>query len=151
MMREKLSLPAFDYKIRQHDDGEKIWDPVRKKYVALTPEEWVRQHIVHFLLGHKNIPIGLTAIEKQFRYNNMTQRADVVVFDSTARPRLIVECKAPSVNVTQQTFEQIARYNVPMRVDYLMVSNGISHYYCKMDYVHWSYKFLNDLPEYESW
>lgn len=151
MKLEKLYLPAFDYKIRQHEHGEKIWDAVRKKYVALTPEEWVRQHIIHYLLGYKKIPVGLTAIEKQFSYNNMTRRADVVIFDSTARPRLIVECKAPSVNLTQQTFEQIARYNVAMRVDYLMVSNGLSHYYCKMDYQRWTYEFLTDLPDYDLW
>lgn len=147
----ELNLPGFDYKIKQIDGEKSIFDSVRGKYVKLTPEEWVRQHVIHYLLGHKGIPLGLTAVEKQVTYNQLKQRADIVVFDKTAKPSLIVECKAPSVQITQETFEQIARYNVPLRVDYFMVSNGIDHFYCKMDYENWSYQFLPDLPEYEQW
>lgn len=149
--RVDLNLPVFDYKIKQGTNEESIFDPVRNKYVKLTPEEWVRQHIIHYLLGHKAVPIGLTAVEKQFTYNKIRQRADIVVFNKLAKPSLIVECKAPSVQITQETFEQIARYNIPLRVDYLMVSNGIDHFYCKMDYENWSYQFLHDLPDYENW
>ncbi|MGM0611920.1 MAG: type I restriction enzyme HsdR N-terminal domain-containing protein [Bacteroidota bacterium] len=152
-MREKrtLNFPEFDHKIKQVDNEEYIFDPVRKKYVKLTPEEWVRQHAIHYLVGYKKVPLSLVSVEKQFKYNKMQQRADLVVFKSTGKPMLIVECKAPSVKITQETFEQIARYNVAIRVDYLMVTNGIDHFYCKMDYKKWSYAFLKELPDYDQW
>ncbi|MFW6227284.1 MAG: type I restriction enzyme HsdR N-terminal domain-containing protein [Bacteroidota bacterium] len=148
MEHYNLNFPQYDFRIQT---GNRIFDTVRKKYVALTPEEWVRQHVTRFLLLEKNVPESWMGVEKQFIYNKMKRRADVVVFDHKARPRLIVECKAPSVKITQETFEQIARYNVAIRVDYLMVTNGLQHYYCKMDYENWSYEFLHDLPEYSLW
>ena len=149
--KETLNFPQFDYKLKQIDQQEHVFDPVRKKYVKLTPEEWVRQHTIHYLIGYKNVPLSLIAVEKQFKYNKIQQRADLVVFKSSGKPMLIVECKSPSVKITQETFEQIARYNVAIRVDYLMVTNGINHYYCKMDYENWSYAFLKELPGYEYW
>jgi type I site-specific restriction endonuclease len=151
MEQANLNLPEFEYKLKMVENREHIFDPVRGKYVALTPEEWVRQHVIHYLLGYKEVPRGLMAVEKQFKYNEMSQRADVVVFDTKGKPKLIVECKAPSVKISQETFEQIARYNVAMRVDYLMVTNGIDHYFCKMDYQRWTYGFMKDLPAYTEW
>ncbi|MFO8055028.1 MAG: type I restriction enzyme HsdR N-terminal domain-containing protein [Bacteroidales bacterium] len=151
MKHTLLNFPSYEFTIKGSGDQEKIFDHIRKKYVVLTPEEWVRQHVIAFLLSEKNIPAGLTAVEKQIKYNKMSRRADIVVFNSEARPLLIVECKAPTVEITQEAFAQIARYNVAMRVDYLMVTNGINHYYCKMDYVNWTYDFLKTLPEYKNW
>lgn len=151
MEQTRLNLPGFECKTKIVEGREYIFEPVREKYLALTPEEWVRQHVIHYLLGFKEVPRGLMAVEKQFKYNEMTQRADVVVFDKKGKPNLIVECKAPSVKISQETFEQIARYNVAMRVDFLMVTNGIDHYYCKMDYKRWTYGFLKELPSYPDW
>lgn len=151
MYRTSLNFPAFNFKVNRHDYQEQIFDQVRKKYVTLTPEEWVRQHVIRYLIETKNVPAGLMAVEKQFKYNQIGQRADVVVFDKKAKPFLIVECKAPTVKIKQETFEQIARYNIPLRVDYLMVTNGIDHYFCRMDYEKWSYEFIKDLPEYKFW
>jgi hypothetical protein len=151
MQRRSLNFPAYDFKLHRHEFQEQILDPIRKKYVTLTPEEWVRQHVIRYLIENKKVPAGLIAVEKQFKYNQIAQRADVVVFDKQAKPALIVECKAPTVNINQETFEQIARYNIPLRVDYLMVTNGINHYFCRMDYEKWTYEFFKDLPLYDSW
>ncbi len=148
MEQYNLGFPEYEFKIQPDN---RIFDTVRRKYVALTPEEWVRQHVIRFLLLEKNVPESLMSVEKQFVYNKMKRRADVVIFDNKARPRLIVECKAPAVKITQETFEQIARYNVAIRVDYLMVTNGLQHYYCKMDYENWSYEFIQELPEFSLW
>lgn len=151
MSRPSLNFPAFEFKISKFEYQEKIFDPIRKKHVTLTPEEWVRQHVIKYLADWKNVPEGLIAVEKRFSYNQIAQRADVVVFDKKAKPSLIVECKAPSVTISQETFEQIARYNIPLRVDYLMVTNGLNHYFCKMDYDNWTYEFIKYLPEYKLW
>ena len=143
-----LNLPTFDKKIIQKEDKYSIFDVIRRQYVALTPEEWVRQHFVHFLINHKGYPQSLMANEVQLKLNGMSRRCDTVVYDRTLRPRVIVEYKAPTVNITQQVFEQISRYNMVLQVDYLIVSNGLEHYCCKVDYAARSCTFLHEIPDY---
>ena len=132
------------------DDKAFILDVIRRQYVALTPEEWVRQHFVHFLIEHKGYPQSLMGNEVQLKLNGMSRRCDTVVYDRALRPRAIIEYKAPSVNITQRVFEQICRYNIVLQVDYLIVSNGLAHYCCKVDYANRSYTFVEDIPEYSN-
>lgn len=128
------------------DDKPFILDIIRRQYVALTPEEWVRQHFVHFLINHKGYPQSLMANEVQLKLNGMSRRCDTVVYDRALKPRVIVEYKAPSVNITQKVFDQICRYNMVLQVDYLIVTNGLTHYCCKVDNEVRSYTFLRDVP-----
>ena len=144
----ELNLPPFEKKITQKDNKAFILDVIRRQYVALTPEEWVRQHFVHFLIHHKGFPQSLMANEVQLKFNGMSRRCDTVIYDRTLKPRVIVEYKAPTVNITQQVFDQICRYNMVLQVDYLIISNGISHYCCKLDYITRSYSFLEEVPTY---
>lgn len=146
----ELNLPPFEKKITKKDDKPFILDVIRRQYVALTPEEWVRQNFVHFLIEYKGYPQSLMANEVQLKLNGMSRRCDTVVYDRTLRPRVIVEYKAPSVSITQKVFEQICRYNMVLQVDYLIVSNGLAHYCCRIDYPTRSYTFLQEIPEYQS-
>lgn len=125
-----------------------IYDILRRKYIALTPEEWVRQHFVHYLIGHKGYPAALLGNEISLTLGGARRRCDTVLYDRTMRPRMIMEYKAPSIPITQKVFTQIYSYNVVLHVDYLVVSNGLSHYCCKLDYANRRYTFLNDIPEY---
>lgn len=143
-----LNLPSFDYKIKKENDKIYIFDTLRKRYVRLTPEEWVRQHFVAFLIYHKAYPQGLMGNEISLSQNGRTRRCDTVVYDMYSRPTVIVEYKAPSIPLTQDTFDQIARYNMVLKVNYLMVSNGISHYCCAIDYAQNTYRFLPEIPPY---
>ena len=145
----ELNLPPFDKKITKKDDKPFIFDIIRRQYVALTPEEWVRQHFVHFLINCKGYPQSLMANEVQLKLNGMSRRCDTVIYDRSLRPRVIVEYKAPTVNITQKVFDQICRYNMVLQVDYLIVSNGLAHYCCKVDYATRSYQFLSEVPEYQ--
>ena len=143
-----LNLPSFAVKIQQRNGKSLIFDPLRKKYVALTPEEWVRQHFTHFLPDHKGYPKGLLANEIQLDLNGTKKRCDTVLFNKDLSARMIVEYKAPHIAITQAVFDQITRYNMVLKVDYLIVSNGINHYCCKIDYQSMSYSFLPDIPSY---
>ncbi len=143
-----LNLPPYATKIAVRDGKNTIWDIIRRKYVALTPEEWVRQHFVHFLVEHKGYPVSLLANEVALVLNGTSRRCDTVLYDRTLSPRMIMEYKAPHIPITQKVFDQISRYNLVFRVDYLIVSNGLSHYCCRMDYENHSYQFLSDIPEY---
>ena len=143
-----LNLPDYPVKITMKNDKKVIFDIVRKAYVALTPEEWVRQHFIHFLIEKKGYPQGLLANEVQLNLNGMKKRCDSVLFDKTLRPRLTIEYKAPTVEITQKVFTQISNYNLVMKVDYLIVSNGLLHYCCKIDYNEQSYHFLEEIPDY---
>ena len=143
-----LNLPPYATKIAVRNGKNTIWDVIRRKYVALTPEEWVRQHFVHFLIEHKGYPASLLANEVALTLNGTSRRCDTVLYDRTLSPRMIIEYKAPHIPITQKVFDQICRYNLVFRVDYLIVSNGLSHYCCRMDYAHQSYEFLTDVPEY---
>lgn len=144
----ELNLPPFDKKITKKDDKAFILDVIRRQYVALTPEEWVRQHFVHFLIQYKGYPQSLMANEVQLKLNGMSRRCDTVVYDRSLHPRAIIEYKAPTVHITQKVFEQICRYNMVLQVDYLIVSNGLVHYCCRIDYTTRSYSFLEDIPPY---
>lgn len=145
-----LNLPPCGARIRTSNGRKTIFDPLRQRYVALTPEEWVRQHFVHYLTSCKGYPSTLLANEVQITLGSMTRRCDTVLYDNHLRARMIVEYKAPTVPLTQQVFDQIARYNLVLRVEWLVVSNGISHYCCQLDYVHGTYTFLPEIPDYHS-
>lgn len=145
-----LNLPTFAAKVKEKDGKPTIFDPVRRKYVALTPEEWVRQHFVHFLIEHKGYPSALLANEVMVKLNGTTKRCDTVLYRRDLSARMIVEYKAPHIEITQAVFNQITRYNMVLKVDYLIVSNGMQHYCCRMDYEHQSYTFLQDIPDYNS-
>lgn len=145
----ELNLPPFDVKISSEGEKKRIFDVIRRRYVALTPEEWVRQHFVHFLAAEKGYPLSLMANEVQLKLNGMSRRCDTVVYDRTLTPRVIVEYKAPTVEITQKVFDQISRYNRVLRVDFLIVSNGLTHYCCRINYASQGYTFLPDIPKYE--
>lgn len=143
-----LNLPVFETKIAQREGRTFIFDSIRSKYVALTPEEWVRQHFVNFLLTHKGYPRSLMGNEVLVELNGMKKRCDTAVYNRELAPLLIVEYKAPDVPITQSVFDQICRYNSVLRVQFLIVSNGLSHYCCKIDYTTNRYSFLADIPSY---
>lgn len=137
-----LKFPKFQFRFKNSENKRFIFDEIRKKYVLLTPEEWVRQHVVQFLINVKQYPKSYINVEKVVKINNMNKRYDVVVFTPTGGIFLLVECKEPLVKITQTVFDQIARYNSSLNAQYLMVTNGINHYYCKLDYTNQKYRFL---------
>ena len=143
----KLNFPEYTFRFKNSENNSLIFDVIRKKFVVLTSEEWVRQHAVHFLISEKHFPTSLINIEKQIILNDTKKRYDIVVFNSDGSIYLIVECKAPSIAITQDTFDQIARYNLVTNAAYLMVTNGLAHYYCRMDYENERYVFLEEVPE----
>ena len=143
-----LNLPKYETKICERDGKLQIFDPLRKCHVALTPEEWVRQHFVNFLIESRGFPAALMANEVAITVNGMKRRCDTVVYDRQLQPKVIVEYKAPTVKITKEVFAQISRYNLTLKVDYLIVSNGLQHYCCRMDYPNNSYSFLQEIPEY---
>ncbi len=144
----ELNLPSFDINVKKIDGKISILDPLRRKFVALTPEEWVRQHFVNFLLREKGYPAALIANEIQIDLNKMKKRCDSVVYNRDLSPLMIIEYKAPDVDITQQVFDQIVRYNIVLKVKYLIVSNGLNHYCCIMDYDKQSFNYLSDIPNY---
>ncbi|MBE6301008.1 MAG: type I restriction enzyme HsdR N-terminal domain-containing protein [Parabacteroides distasonis] len=144
-----LNLPGFTPKIIVKEGKRMIFDPIRKKYVTLTPEEWVRQHFVHYLITQKKYPGELLGNEVQVKLNGTSKRCDTVAYNRFLDPLMIVEYKAPTVTITSAVFDQIARYNMALHVDYLIVSNGINHYCCKIDYDNRSYSFLDVIPDYD--
>ena len=143
-----LNLPPYPARVIAEGNHRQIFDDLRHKYVALTPEEWVRQHFVHFLIAHKGDPKGLLANEMELRIGEKRMRCDTVLYDKQLQPRMIIEYKAPTIQIQQKTFDQIAAYNLLLQVDYLVVSNGIKHYCCRMDYGNSTYHFLQDIPNY---
>ncbi|MDL2221483.1 type I restriction enzyme HsdR N-terminal domain-containing protein [Parabacteroides sp. OttesenSCG-928-N08] len=145
---QPLNLPSFAAKVTTKEGKRRIYDPLRLKYVALTPEEWVRQHFVHFLTEVKQYPPQLMANEVTIKLNNTSKRCDTVLYDSYLSPKMIVEYKAPSVEITQGVFEQIVRYNMVLKVEYLIVTNGLSHYCCRIDYQTDGFQFLSEIPHY---
>ena len=148
---ETLNLPPYSIRVRQGTQGRhEIFDFLRRRYVALTPEEWVRQHFVHFLVEHKGYPKGLLANEVELKVGEKRLRCDSLLYDNQLQPRMVIEYKAPDVELTQRVFDQITAYNLLLHVDYLVVSNGRSHYCCRMDYTNRSYMFLPDIPDYEA-
>ena len=149
MKLQKLNLPDYKFKLKSNENKTLIFDNLRKKYIVLTPEEWVRQHFVQFLIEEKNYPPSLIAIEKQVLVNNLKKRSDILVFNKEGNPDIIVECKAPKIKITQTTFDQIARYNSTLNANFLVVTNGLNHFYCKMDFENETYVFLKEIPDYK--
>lgn len=144
----RLNLPQYEIKITKRNGKPYILDTLRRKYVSLTPEEWVRQHFVHFLIGQKGYPDSLLANEVELRVGDKRLRCDSVLYNREAQPVMIIEYKAPTIALTQRVFDQISVYNMLLHVDYLVVSNGLQHYCCRMDYENGTYTFLTDIPDY---
>ena len=145
-----LKLPPCSLRIKEEQGTRLIYDPLRRKYVALTPEEWVRQHFVSYLTGWLGYPPGLIRIEGSFRLNSMLRRADILVHDRVGEPVLIVECKAPEVKITQEVFDQVINYNFNYGVVYLVVTNGITHFAGKIDIAGRSFILLDHIPDYKT-
>lgn len=144
----KLNLPEANLQIKATTNGHRIYDRIRQKFVSLTPEEWVRQNFVEYLISCKDIPQSLIANEIGITLNSTRRRCDTVIYDLTAMPLIIVEYKSPSVEISQSTFDQIVRYNMVLHARYLIVSNGLQHYCCRINYETKSYTFLKELPPY---
>lgn len=147
---QKLNLPRFEIRVERHAGRLTIYDILRRRHVALTPEEWVRQHFIHFLIDHKGYPKGLLANEVELHCGEKSLRCDSLLYDREMRPRMIIEYKAPSVVITPKVFQQIATYNFLLHVDYLVVSNGLNHYCVKMDYDNQNFLYLEEIPSYEN-
>jgi hypothetical protein len=145
---QQLNLPSYQFKLKESNERIQIFDAVRKKYVVLTPEEWVRQNFIQFLINEKQFPASLIAVEIGLKYNELQKRADILIYDKQASPLLMVECKAPEVKITQDAFDQAARYNMIFKVKYLVITNGMNHFCCLMDYTNNSYQYLQDVPTY---
>ena len=147
-MLQELNFPKFSFRFKNKENKISIFDVIRKRFVILQPEEWVRQHCIHYLIDYKGYPKSLINIEKELIINSLRKRYDIVVFNSDGSIHLIVECKAPTISINQNVFDQIALYNLSLNATYLMISNGFNHYYCQMDFVNEKYHFLKDIPEY---
>jgi hypothetical protein len=145
---QNLNFPAYSFRFKNSKNKVSIFDEIRKKFIILTPEEWVRQHTIQFLLQEKKYPKSYINAEKIITINGTTKRYDLVVFKPNGELFLLVECKAPEVTISQQTFDQIARYNLKLNADYLMVTNGLNHYFCEMNLEEEKYIFLKELPEF---
>ena len=143
-----LNFPLYEFRFKNSENKLYIFDIVRKKFVSLTPEEWVRQHTIQFLLKEKKYPQSLMNVEKQIQVNQLTKRYDIVVYRSDGSIFLAVECKAPQVKITQQIFDQIARYNMTLKAENLMITNGLHHIFYQIDYVNQKYVFLEELPDF---
>ena len=145
---QELNFPKFEYRFKSTENKVSIFDVIRKKFIILQPEEWVRQHCIHYLINVKKFPLSLINVEKELIINGLKKRYDIVVYNSDGSIHLIVECKSYKVEINQNTFDQIARYNLTLDANYLMVTNGINHYYCQMKMQEERYEFLRDIPEY---
>ena len=147
---QKLNFPTYSFRFKNSKNKVAIFDEIRKKFIILTPEEWVRQHVIRYLIEEKNFPKSYINVEKLIKVNDLSKRYDIVVYQPNGELFLLVECKAPEVKITQQTFDQIARYNLVLNAKYLMVTNGLNHYFCQMDFENEKYIFLQELPQFES-
>jgi hypothetical protein len=147
---QQLNFPSFSFRFKNSENKVSIFDAIRKKFIILTPEEWVRQHVVQFLMIEKNYPKSLLNVEKVLQVNGLRKRYDIVVYNSDGTIHILIECKAPEIPISQSTFDQIAQYNMTLQSNYLMVTNGLNHYFCQMDNENEKYQFLNELPNYQS-
>ncbi len=146
---KQLNFPKYKFRFKNSENNVSIFDDIRKKFVVLTPEEWVRQHCVKYLINEKKYPKSLINVEKELLINHKKKRYDIVIYKPNGAIQVLIECKAPNINITQNTFDQIARYNLTLDADLLMITNGINHYYCKMDYINEHYIFLKEIPTYK--
>lgn len=142
-----INFSKYHFNLKVENNLQTIFDIVRKKNVALTPEEWVRQHIIHYLIYDYKFPKSLISVEKQLILNGLQKRTDIVLFDHHANPQLIIECKAPEIKLSQDVFDQIARYNLILKVPYLWVTNGTDHFICKIDHAGSLWEFMEALPK----
>jgi hypothetical protein len=147
---KKLNFPTYSFRFKNSENKVAIFDEIRKKFILLTPEEWVRQHTLHYLVQDNKYPKSYINVEKLIKINTLNKRYDIVVFQPNGSIFLLIECKAPEVAITQKTFDQIARYNLELKAKYLMVTNGLNHYFCQMDFENKKYIFLSELPQYEN-
>ncbi|MBT8300372.1 MAG: type I restriction enzyme HsdR N-terminal domain-containing protein [Maribacter sp.] len=145
---QSLNFPTYDFRFKNSENKVHIFDPIRKKFVVLQPEEWVRQNVVQFLIQEKKYPKSLINVEKQLNLKTLKKRYDIVVFDTKGKISILVECKSPKIIINQQAFDQIARYNMQLNAKFLMVTNGLQHFYCKMDYKQEKYTFLEQIPDF---
>jgi hypothetical protein len=145
---QPLQLPPYPFKITDVNGQLTLFDEIRKKQVVITPEEWVRQHFVQYLINQKSYPKTLIKLEGGLKLHGMPRRTDIVVFNRKGEKILMVECKAPSVAINQKVFDQVARYNITHKIALLAVTNGLQHYYCSVDFNNGSYKFIEELPAY---
>ena len=143
-----LNYPAYSFRFKNSENKVLIFDDIRKKFVVLQPEEWVRQHTVQYLILDKKYPKSLINVEKQLTINQLKKRYDIVVFNSDGSIHILIECKSPEITISQNTFDQIARYNMELKADYLMVTNGLDHFYCKMDFDKEKYTFMRHIPDF---
>ena len=143
-----LNFKKYSFRFKNSENSIYIFDIIRKKFVVLQPEEWVRQHTVHFLIEDKKYPQSIINVEKQILVNSLKKRFDIVVFNSDGSIKILVECKSPSVKINQNTFDQIAQYNIKLKAEYLMVTNGLEHYYCQIDFTEEKYTFLKEIPDF---
>ncbi len=146
---QKLNFPAYQFRFKSSENKVSIFDQIRKKFIVLTPEEWVRQHTIQYLIKEKKYPGSLINVEKLIKVHDLNKRYDIIIFNPNGSIYLIVECKSHTVKITQETFDQIARYNLALNAEHLMITNGIDHYYCQMDYKEQRYTFLKDIPDYK--
>jgi hypothetical protein len=146
---QKLNFPSFMFRFKNSENKVAIFDEIRKKFIILTPEEWVRQHVIQYLLQVKKYPKSYINVEKNIKINDLNKRYDIVVYQPNGSIYLLIECKAPEITINQQTFDQIAKYNLVLNAKYLMVSNGLNHYFCQMDFENEKYIFLKELPEFD--
>ena len=144
-----LNLPPYQFKLKKQWLRTQIFDSILKKYVVLTPEEWVRQNFLQFLIQDKKYPASLIAVEAGLKYNQLQKRMDVLIYSKQGPPYLMVECKAPEIKINQDVFDQIARYNMVFKVKYLVVTNGMHHFCCLMDYTNNAYQYLEQIPVFE--
>lgn len=147
---QQLNFPNYTFRFKNSENKVSIFDEIRKKFLFLNSEEWVRQHVIQFLITDKKYPKSYINVEKALKINDLTKRYDIVIFNIDGSINLLVECKAPEIKINQTTFDQIARYNLTLRAKYLMVTNGLNHYFCQMDFDKEKYIFLKSLPEFEN-
>ena len=145
---QKLNLPVYEFRTKTEGSKKFIFDSIRKRFVVLSPEEWVRQNFIKYLVLEKHYPESLMAVEKQISLNGKLFRFDLVVYRRNGQPLLIVEFKAPDVKISQETFDQVVRYNMALKVERVVVSNGIQHYVCEINYKTNSYVYLREVPEF---
>jgi len=145
---QQLNFNSYQFRFKNSEGKISIFDEIRRKFIILTPEEWVRQHVVQYLLQEKKYPKSYINVEKVIKLNGLIKRYDVVVFQPNGKLFLLVECKSADIIINQTTFDQIARYNMALESEYLMVTNGLNHYFCQMDYQSEKYNFLKELPDF---
>ncbi|SHJ19349.1 type I restriction enzyme HsdR N-terminal domain-containing protein [Flavobacterium haoranii] len=145
---QKLNFSNYSFRFKNSENKTYIFDIIRKKFLLLTPEEWVRQHVLNYLIEDLKYPKSLINVEKLVNVNGLKRRYDIVVFNTDGSFFLLVECKAPEVQITQGTFDQIAQYNFVLKAENLMITNGLNHYFCQMDFENEKYVFLKELPEF---